>query len=73
MPALTRSDVEDVMMQTEENQRAWKQESDTQFEGPLTDSLVAAVWQGMPPNMKQWYRINMPEASKKMDKLFGGR
>jgi hypothetical protein len=66
-------DLDDLMIQANETLTQWQAEADAAFHGPQAKVMIAMMWQNMDARTKDWYRRNMPEQARQMDKLFGNK
>jgi DNA-binding transcriptional regulator YbjK len=68
--ALTMADLEDAQMNARERVRQFKQEYYRDWYRPLRETLLGGMWKGMPPQMRQFYDANHPDAAAAMDKRY---
>ena len=48
-------------------------EAQQEFYGPVLDTEIAQMWQGIPDEMKLLLKQINPQAVKKVDQKFGGK
>jgi hypothetical protein len=72
MSKLTIVDLSDALLEARETVKQWQDEFEREFHAPMLKIMVATMWQSMDEQTKNWYRANLPEQAREMDKLFGG-
>lgn len=66
-------DLDDAMLEGKAEIADIFQEAQQEFYGPVLDTEISSMWQGMNETMKLLLRQINPQAVKKIDRRFGGR
>lgn len=66
-------DLDDAMLEGKAELSEIFEEAKKEFYGPVLDTEIAEMWQGIPDEMKLLLKQVNPNAVKKVDRRFGGK
>ena len=66
-------DLDDAMLEGKAQIKDIFEEAQRDFYGPVLDTEIAQMWQGIPDEMKLLLKQINPQAVKKVDQKFGGK
>jgi hypothetical protein len=66
-------DLDDAMLEGKAQIEDIFNEAQQEFYGPVLDTEIAQMWQGIPDEMKLLLKQINPQAVKKVDQKFGGK